>query len=106
MGSNVFLGFFVVLLIHCMFRKNLLILSKQEEVIVVLAGQPKDASFVSDLKEVEQDMNLFRGNGSFPNEPKKHRRGQYPLVGFIKGEQMSHISTSSPTPSTNTSNVG
>jgi hypothetical protein len=57
-------------------RNALLILSKSDEVISILAGRPKDDSFVSDLKDLEEKANLAKDSLTFRGAL-KHRRGTY-----------------------------
>jgi len=57
---------------------NVPILSKNQEVFIVLAGRPEDETFLSDLKDLKGAMELARDRLTFPKGSEHHRRGQYP----------------------------
>lgn len=44
---------------------------------MVLAGRPKDPSYVQDLKILESSMHSARERLNFPKRSSKHRRGLY-----------------------------
>jgi len=56
------------------------VVSKDDEVYIVLAGRPRDEGFISDLKSLEGDMVEARGKLSFPTGSTEHRRGNFPNV--------------------------
>ena len=59
-------------------RKTVPFLSREEEVFVLLAGRPKDPTFVSDLERLKDDMEISREVLTFKKGSETHRRGKYP----------------------------
>lgn len=55
------------------------VLSREEELFILLAGRPKDSSFVQDLKALEEDMHKSREQFHFNQKFLDHRRGVYSM---------------------------
>lgn len=60
-------------------RNPVPILSKNEEVFLLLAGRPADVSYLEDLQSLERSMHRARQTLGFSKDHLEHRRGNYPV---------------------------